>query len=117
MKVIEYAKKHSNSKASKDYSIARKRVIEWRKAEQELSGIEEQRKRMRLSGGGRRVRSTDIDSKLKQWIQERQEAGAQVTGRAVKIECRRLHCENGNQGFKASCGWLRSFKKRNKLTF
>ena len=42
LKVIEYAKKESNTKASQVYEVARKRVIEWRKAENELKSVGQQ---------------------------------------------------------------------------
>ena len=117
LKVVNFAKENNNSRAARLFDVDRKRVIDWRKSEQHLISIEEKNKRKRLSGGGIKNTDIDIEERLKLWIQKRRETGAKLTGMAVKMECKRLHSENGNQSFKASCGWLRRFMKRNKLSF
>ena len=117
LKVVNFAKENNNSRAARLFDVDRKRVIDWRKSEQHLISIEEKNKRKRLSGGGIKITDIDIEERLKLWIQKRRETGAKLTGMAVKMECKRLISEKGNQSFKASCGWLRRFMKRNKLSF
>ena len=50
-------------------------------------------------------------------MKRRRDAGARVTGTALKTECLRCHRANGDQGFRASCGWLRRFMRRNNIAF
>lgn len=116
LKVIGVAKaNNNNSLAAKTFGVDRKRVIEWRKIEATLK--DQKGTRMRSLGAGRKVSYPDIDEKLKEWIEKRRKGGARITGKALKRECLRLHHQNGQQGFKASCGWLRQFMKRNRYSF
>ena len=54
----------------------------------------------------KKVKYPDIEEKLLKWLKERREKGG--TGKALKLECLRLHRLYGNQSFKA-------FKKRNRI--
>lgn len=117
LEVIKYARAHNVSKASRTYKIDRKRVREWTKQEADLKKCEKKAQRKRKEGGGKKISYPAIEIALTAWINRRREAGARVTGKALKQECLRQHRLNGNQQFKASCGWLRSFMRRNKMTF
>ena len=55
LKVIELPKRENNSHAARVFGVDRKWVIEWRKAENELSSVDKQGQRKRLPGGGRKV--------------------------------------------------------------
>ncbi len=116
LKVVEFAKANQNNNlTAKTFGVSRKRVIEWRKAEKDF--LELDGKRKKRIGSGKKVDYPDIEAQLLEWIKERRNGGARVTGKALKKQCLRLHRQNGNQGFKASCGWLRRFMKRNNMTF
>ena len=115
LKVVTYAKENNNAQAARQFAVSRARVIEWRRNEEKLRQLGSGMKRSR--GAGRKVRYPDIEQELKRWMKRRRDAGARVTGTALKTECRRCHRANGDQGFRASCGWLRCFMKRNNIAF
>ena len=69
----------------------------------------------RSRGAGRKVCYPDIEEELKRWMKQRRDAGARVTGTVLKTKCLRCHRANGDQGFRASCGWLRQFMRRNNI--
>ena len=85
------------------FVISRASVIEWRRNEEKLRRLGSGMQRSR--GAGRKVCYPDIEEELKR----RRDAGARVTGTALKTECLRCHRANSDQGFRASCGWLRRF--------
>ena len=113
LKIVTYAKENNNSQAAKQFALSRARVIEWRRNEEQLRQLESGMKRAR--GAGRKVCYPDIEAELKLWMKRRRDAGARVTGTAPKTECLRCHRANGDQGFRASCGWLRRFMRRNNI--
>lgn len=121
LQVVEFAKGNSNHKAAKMFGVDRKRIIEWKKTEgkirEQLENGELKKSMKRHRGGGRRVRYSDIDQTVITWMEECRDKGVRVTGKGLKQECLRLHKLNGNQSFKASCGWLRSFMKRHNISF
>ena len=117
LKVIEFAKANNNTQAHKAFQVDRKCIIKWRKVEESLKAEENKGIKKRKIGGGRKLGYPDIELKLLEWIKKRRDAGARVTGKSLKIEGKRLHRLQGNQGFKGSCGWLRKFMRRHKLSF
>lgn len=117
LKVVQYAKDTNNHKAARTFDVDRKRVIEWRKKEEDLKAMDGKTSKKRIPGGGKKVGNVDIDTQLRVWMEVRRDKGGCVTGKSLKRECIRLHRLNGNQSFKASCGWLRSFMKRHNVSF
>lgn len=120
IKVIEFAKNHGNHAASRNFSVDRKRVREWRQKEDNIRETSESKGKTickRLRGAGRKIVYDTIESDVLQWLKQRRINGVRVTGKALKNEARRLHTIQGNQAFKGSCGWLRRFMKRNKVCF
>nr|XP_002730631.1 PREDICTED: pogo transposable element with KRAB domain-like [Saccoglossus kowalevskii] len=67
----------------------------------------------RLDGGGRKVRSTTLDDNLMQWFDGHRKNGNAISGRQLQMQARRIATETT---FKASDGWLHSFKKRHTLS-
>ena len=115
---IEYAKVNGNTRAARQFSVDRKRIIEWRKQEGKLrEACSVSYNRSRVNGGGKKPFFPELDTKVMDYIQERRRLGARVTGVGVRAEARRLHALYGNQNFKGSCQWLRRFMTRNKLSF
>lgn len=117
LKVVAFSKDNSNASAARTYGVDRRRVIEWRQKEEEMKKLANPKQTRRLPGGGKKLGHEDIEKKLLNWMKEVRDKGGRVTGKALKRECVRLHKENGSQSFKASCGWLRCFKKRNNISF
>ncbi len=70
-----------------------------------------------FTGGGRKTAYPDIEERLLQWMVERRDKGARVTGTSLRQECLKLHRQYGSQSFKASTGWFRRFKKRHNILF
>ena len=113
LKIVTYAKENNNSQAAKQFAFSRARVIEWRRNEEKLRELGSGMKRSR--GAGRKVCYPDIEEELKLWMKQRRDAGARVTGTALNTKCLRCHRANGDQGFRASSGWLRRFMRRNNI--
>lgn len=121
LKVANYAKVHGNSKAANTFLVDRKRVREWRKNEDSLKNLTDDKsmslKRKRRPGAGRKINFPQIESELLNWLKSRREKGVRVTEKALKQEAIRQHRMNGNQSFKASCSWLRKFMRRHQISF
>ena len=115
LKVVQYAKEQGNNAASRYFKVDRKRVREWRGKEADLKLLPARRKK--LKGGGQKINWPEIEEKLMTWLNRHREKGVRVTGKALKREALRLHKTEGNQGFKASCTWLRKFMKRHNISF
>ena len=113
LKVIQFAKDHNNVQASKKFNVGRSRVIDWRRNEAVVRECGKGGKTM--SGSGTKVTCLFIEERLKEWVDHMRDTGTRFTGSDLKKECLRLHRQVGNDYFKASCGWLRHFMKRNRI--
>ncbi|GAA6076828.1 uncharacterized protein LOC121718798 isoform X1 [Tachysurus ichikawai] len=94
--VVEFAGKNWGEAAARHFSVDPKRVREWRKNKAELQRLsEEDDKRARLRGGGRKKASEELETK---------EVYATVSdGR-------------DEESFTANAGWLDKFLKRNDFS-
>jgi hypothetical protein len=92
LKVVEFAKQNNNNTlTATTFGVDRKKVIEWRKAEQELRKSENISTRMRLDGAGKKVKNVDIDQHFIRWLEDRRASGGRVTGILLKRQALTLH--------------------------
>jgi len=66
----------------------------------------------RLEGAGRQVTCKQLDGKLIAWLKDSWTEGHAISGKALQLETRRIDV---TATFKASNGWLASFKARHGL--
>ena len=67
--VVKFAEQNSGEAAARRFSIDPKRVREWRKHKAELQRLsEEDDKRARLQGGGRKKVSEELEVSVCEWI-------------------------------------------------
>ena len=104
--------------AAKIVKVDRRRVQEWCGQKEKPIALRttESARSKRLTGGGRKVTSEDMEKKVLEWLNERRKAGARVTGKSLRQCAMKLHRENDSQSFKASAGWYSRFKKRNGIS-
>ncbi|CAJ0568504.1 unnamed protein product, partial [Mesorhabditis spiculigera] len=74
--------------------------------------LDDQAKRKRLLGAGRRVRDDKLENDLVTWICERRASGQAVSRSLLQKQAIKMSTD---PSFKASNGWLESFLKRNKM--
>lgn len=108
IEVIEFAKSTSNRKASIHFGVCRSNVIEWRKKEAEYRKLVEESgnssKRVRLSGGGRKLKCGSMEVQLNQWILEQIEQRLPVSRNFVLVKAAELchSLDEGNESFVCS---------------
>ena len=65
---IKYAQENSIHSAAKKFKVDWKRVCEWVQKEEKVTSIKE--KRLRLNGGGRKLKDVELDEEVLSWIQQ-----------------------------------------------
>lgn len=65
-KVLQYAEETSGEEAAKRFDIDPRRIRYWKKQKTELLSAD--KKRARLTGGGRKKVSMELEGKLSEWI-------------------------------------------------
>ena len=91
--------------------INEKQVRTWRKSKEELSNTKKTAKRFKGAGG--KVKDPVLDQELINWVRENRKEGHAISGKDLTVEARR---RSTNPDFKASAGWLTSFKIRHTLS-
>ena len=67
--VVRYAEQHSGEAAARQFHVDPRRIREWKKQKSEMTfQADSDGKRARLSGGGRKKASEELEAKLCQWI-------------------------------------------------
>ena len=103
LKVVHFAESNSKAGAARAFNIDRKCVQMWTKQKDELIEMvgkvrSKNKKRKRLSGGGRKPANPSIEEELYRWICDLREKRLRVTRRMVTAEALRLYDEIGNEG-------------------
>lgn len=123
--VIAYAETHGNRPASCQFQVDEKRVREWRGNKATIEGLittKKGKERSRLTGGGRKPLSTELEEVLLGWIEIRRSRGLRVSRKLTMKKAEIIYgdltkdMENVDEDFKASRGWLEKFMKRNGLS-
>jgi Brinker DNA-binding domain len=88
LRVVEYAVKHSNRGAGRQFNVDEKRVREWRSQRDELACNP---KRRRLEGGGRKtVLSDETEERIIGWIEALRAKHLRVTYKMIMIKGKEL---------------------------
>ena len=123
LSVIKWHKEKGESirKTAREYQIDRKRIREWLKQEDELNSNSRgsDAKKRRISHGGE-VISHEVDFGVLDYLLSLRERGIPVYNIDIKdkaLEIARDLAEGNSRlsEFKASDGWLRCWKKRNRI--
>lgn len=123
--VIAHAEVHGNRPASRHFEVNERRIREWRAKKSEivkLVAAKKGKQRSKLSGGGRKPLSTNLEEILMEWIDSRRASGLRVSCKLImkKAEITYRSMKAGNnedvEEFKASRGWFTRFMKRNGLS-
>ena len=113
---LDFLKFHNVSEATRKLNVDRKRIREWREQEKKLREEDQvcvQKKRKRLSGGGRKPRCEELERKLQAWIcSSREERRLWRTTCMIQRQAMEIFQQDGKENFAASNGWLMRFLKR-----
>ena len=112
---LDFLKFHNVSEAARKFNVDRKRIREWREQEKKLREEDKvcvQKKRKRLSGGGRKPRCEELERKLQAWICSRREERLPVSRTMIQRQAMEIFQQDGKENFAASNGWLMRFLKR-----
>ena len=120
LSVVDWIRKHGSSTraASKRFGIHRKMVRTWLEKEDALQtalvSVGPQRRRLRA---GRKPLSLDLDHRLLAWLEEQRERQVAVMDRQLQQKALDIAAELGLADYKASCMWLRRWKRRHNVVF
>ncbi|XP_067019455.1 jerky protein homolog-like [Acropora muricata] len=116
-----YAKSHGNRPASRRFQVDEKRVREYKATIEGLITTKKGKERSRLTGGGRKPLTTELEEVLLGWIESRRSYGLRVSRKLTMKKAEIIYgdltkdMENVDEDFKASRGWLEKFMERNGL--
>lgn len=115
-RVLQYAETHSSEKTAKYFNIDSKRIRDWRKQKDEL--LLADKGRARLTGGGRKKLSVELEERLSEWIYSMRDKHDRVSRNMIKHKALEIYpsVSDGGKMFVASAGWLQRFLKRNDLS-
>ena len=93
-----------------------KRIREWRSQKEVLEQLYDdgQKKRLRLDGAGRKIKSDQLEQRLREWISSQRESRLRVSRKMIQKKALEWYREeNQDNEFTASNGWLEKFLERN----
>nr|XP_006811386.1 PREDICTED: pogo transposable element with KRAB domain-like [Saccoglossus kowalevskii] len=112
LKVVSMALESKNNRKTADhFGINEKQVRQWIRAKDQL--YSSKRRAKRLPGVGCKVKNISLDENFMQWFDGHRKNGNAISGRQLQMQARRITTDGT---FKASDGWLHSFKKRHALS-
>lgn len=119
--VVKYAEQNSGEAAAREFNVDPKRVREWKKKKGELaSHAATDATRARLSGGGRKKVSEELENNLCQWIHHARGRNIRVSRKMIRLKAKELYATAGDKRdgdvFGATTGWLKRFLRRNKFS-
>uniref|UniRef100_A0A6Q2ZKZ2 HTH CENPB-type domain-containing protein n=1 Tax=Esox lucius TaxID=8010 RepID=A0A6Q2ZKZ2_ESOLU len=119
--VVKFAEQNSGEAAARHFSIDPKRVREWRKLKAELQRLsEEDNKRARLRGGGRKKVSEELEVSVCEWIHSMRAKHLRVSPKMIRAKAKEVYATvsdgRDEDRFTASAGWLDKFLKRNDFS-
>uniref|UniRef100_A0AAY5KSE5 HTH CENPB-type domain-containing protein n=1 Tax=Esox lucius TaxID=8010 RepID=A0AAY5KSE5_ESOLU len=118
---VKFAEQNSGEAAARHFSIDLKRVREWRKLKAELQRLsEEDNKRARLRGGGRKKVSEELEVSVCEWIHSMRAKHLRVSRKMIRAKAKEVYATvsdgRDEDRFTASAGWLDKFLKRNDFS-
>ena len=117
--VLEEAKLSNNRQIARNHGIDESVIRRWRKDEMKIrEACDRQRnnqsKRLRLGGAGRKVQNKGLEESLFSWVIAQQSDQKEVTPKGLKEKAKEL---SENDQFCASNGWCQNFMKRYGLSY
>ena len=112
LKVVQYAENNSNRAAARKHQVDERSVRDWRKQKEQLNTL--QSKKLRLPGGGRKLKFPDVEEQLAQWIEHQRAQHLRVSRTMIQQKAIQLHF--GEEDFSASRGWLENFLRRHNIS-
>ncbi|GAA6077977.1 zinc finger protein 540-like [Tachysurus ichikawai] len=103
------------------FSVHPNRVREWRKNKAGLQRLsEEDDKRARLRGGGRKKASEKLEVSMCEWIHSMRAKHLRVSRKMIRAKAKEVYATvsdgRDEESFTASAGWLDKFLKRNDFS-
>uniref|UniRef100_A0A672LD51 HTH CENPB-type domain-containing protein n=1 Tax=Sinocyclocheilus grahami TaxID=75366 RepID=A0A672LD51_SINGR len=119
--VVKFAEQNSGEAAARHFSVDPKRVREWRKNKAELQRLsEEDDKRARLRGGGRKKASEELEVSVCEWIHSMRAKHLRVSRKMIRAKAKEVYATvsdgRDEESFTASAGWLDKFLRRNDFS-
>ncbi|XP_049442137.1 transcriptional regulator Kaiso isoform X1 [Epinephelus fuscoguttatus] len=119
--VVKYAEQHSGEAAAREFNVDPRRVREWKKKKGEMaSQAATDAKRLRLSGGGRKKKSEELENNLCKWIHQTRGRNLRVSRTMIIRKAKELYTtagdKRGGDAFGATNGWLDRFLRRNNFS-
>uniref|UniRef100_A0A8C4RRH5 HTH CENPB-type domain-containing protein n=1 Tax=Erpetoichthys calabaricus TaxID=27687 RepID=A0A8C4RRH5_ERPCA len=114
LKVILEAEKIENWAAGRKYSVPESCVQDWRQKKEKLSSCNINRRAFR----GKHAQFLQVEVALADYIQDRRQLGYAVSTEMIQMKACDIAKERGIPitQFKASCGWITVFMRRNGLS-
>ncbi|KAM4625025.1 uncharacterized protein ACJ7VT_003510 [Polymixia lowei] len=120
LSVVNFAEQNSGEAAARHFSVDPKRVREWKKNKLELQRLpEEDCKRARLRGGGRKKTSQEMELALCEWIHGMRAQHIRVSRKMIRAKAKEIYAtvsDSNGEYFVASPGWLDRFLNRNDFS-
>uniref|UniRef100_A0A671XQP1 HTH CENPB-type domain-containing protein n=1 Tax=Sparus aurata TaxID=8175 RepID=A0A671XQP1_SPAAU len=120
LSVVKYAEENSGEAAARHFCVDPKRVRDWRKNKKELQRLsEEDSKRARLPGGGRKKASEELESNMRNWVISKRARHERVARKMIRVMAKEMYAtvsDGRGEEFAASVGWLNRFLSRNNFT-
>uniref|UniRef100_A0A3B3BNU9 HTH CENPB-type domain-containing protein n=1 Tax=Oryzias melastigma TaxID=30732 RepID=A0A3B3BNU9_ORYME len=124
LRAVAYANEHSGEASARHFGVDPKRIREWRKQvnDMERKVAEKGPASKRLTGGGAKKASDELEELLLTWIVEQRRKGARVSRKMIRTKAKRIFdteiddSSKRKETFTASAGRLDKFMKRHHLS-
>ena len=120
LKVIVHAKRVSISSAARQFNVDRRMAARGVKNRDQIKAQTTEKhgtEKKRLSGGGRKPLSEELESLTLEWVLNRRLKGLRVSRKLIRKKALLLFKEMGDESdFVGSKGWCEKFMKRNGLS-
>ena len=124
IKIVQYARKHSEYAASMHYKVARSTIYGWKNVDKTPAAAAKAKKKFPSSKRGKHVKkgagrpmtySKEIDDNLMAWVLKQRDLHLPVRKLELKLKAKALICPH-LPNFKASSGWIEKFMRRHSLS-
>lgn len=112
LEVIQYAEKHGNRAAEKEFDVIESNVRYWRKQKEKI----ESNKSTLYSFRGCPPRWPELEAELSCWVVAQKSTSQRVNLANIALRSRQLADQMAIPEFRASHAWIHKFLKRNNLT-
>ena len=120
LSVVKYTEEYSGQAAARSFSVDPKRVRDWRKNKTDFQRLsEEDSKRARLPGGGRKKASEEPDINMREWLISKRARHERVSRKMIRAMAKQMYStvsDSRDEEFAASAGWLTCFLRHNNFT-